>query len=124
MLERDALISSTWKGWIWRVGVALVLCLWAIVGLEAAFSIRVIYTNAAQIAEVNSEIVEMQKIHSSKMSEMSMRLDMLEKVLFGDVLSKIAAQPKGIETWQQNRDREMRERISKLELWRLHQDAR
>jgi hypothetical protein len=104
--------------------VALVLCLWAIVGLEAAFSIRVIYTNAAQIAEVNSEIVEMQKIHSSKMSEMSMRLDMLEKVLFGDVLSKIAAQPKGIETWQQNRDREMRERISKLELWRLHQDAR
>jgi hypothetical protein len=77
----------------------------------------------SQFLSLQAEVNELQKHHMAQMQEAADRLDTLERVLFGNVVAKLASVEKPpsqarVQLWQKTRDTELRQRLSNLEYWR------
>lgn len=97
----------------------------------ATFRLRVTYELQTALAQFQAERASLFEANRREHQAVSERLDELERVLFGDVLVKIAAQLKAakppmtaMQVWQRNRDRELRDRLTRLEEWRLALEAK
>jgi hypothetical protein len=113
--------------------VVLALLCAALVAFVAytTFRLRVTYAVQTEVATMRAErrniVAENDREHDALVA----RLDELERVLFGEVLGKITDQLKqakppitAVQVWQRNRDRELRDRLARLEQWRLELEAK
>lgn len=78
------------------------------------------YTNQTRLFELRHDLTELEHRHDSDVRDSDLRLSLLEETLFGDVQPKLTAEQlkrrsAPAENWQANRDRELRERIKRLE---------
>lgn len=111
----------TREAWVrlipWAVGVILA----ASVAAHTVLRLRVTYDVQREIAALRMEIAERDRVAADVRREYGGRLDLIERNLYGDVAAALAAPPttSTVELWQRNRDRELRDRIQRLEEWRL-----
>lgn len=107
---------------------------WALVAAVAtsfimytALRLRVTYQLERDVAELRSTSEELARTIVALRSEAASRLDLIERTLFGEVAAKLKEPPTPatmpVQPWQRNRDRELRDRILRLEEWRLQHTA-
>ena len=110
--------EESWPVYLKRGALALFICFTLIFFVYAYMRVKQIYENQVELATIKAEYSELLRIHTAQLEELQKREDITEKLLYGDVLAKLAKQPStptGLELWQRNRDREFRERLSSLE---------
>lgn len=114
--------EDTWIVWFKRVGFALGVSFVTLFFVYCYLRVRTVYENQLAVAVLRADVRELEERHSAQIKELEHRADELEKVLYGDVVAKLAKQPPGptrIEIWQRNRDKELRERLIAIERWRM-----
>lgn len=112
-------LSSDKAQWARKALVAVVAATLMLSLVYVALRVRVIQGMQRDLAENRVVHNQLQAEHNAQMAEIKARLDALERVLFGDVLAELskipAVGPSRIELWQQNRDKELRDRILSAE---------
>ncbi len=114
--------DDPWRPWILRSTLALAVCVVVVLAVFFTVQIRFVSQNYSSVAKLQSDVANMQQQHAAQLETLNARVDQLERVLFGDVVAKIEKsplRPNAVELWQRNRDKELRDRIRQLELWRL-----
>lgn len=78
------------------------------------------YTNQRALFDLRHDLNELANRHDSDIRDYDKRLGLVEQTLFGDVQPKLSAEQQKrrgsqAESWAANRDKELRERIRRLE---------
>lgn len=115
---------ESWGRWLRRGVAAVVICCSFLALIYVLLVARQITKNATDIGQLQIIVQQMQADHSSRTAILSQRVDQLERVLFGDLVEKLnqPPPPNVPEAWQRNRDKELRDRILRLEEWRLRDE--
>jgi len=112
----------------YRVMIGIIIGVNVVMGTYIAVSLYAIQQWRVEIAGLQSEIRGLRETDVEIKRAASIRLDVIEHTLFGDVLVKLdtkaTAAPNRVETWQLNRDKELRNRLQRLEEWRLKMERR
>lgn len=104
------------------------LALWALLGvctvlfvIWIVINVRQLNTLQLQMQALEIEVKAIQQRRTVEAEANAKRLDTLEQVLFGDVDAKIKPPHPvvNIPKWMEERNRELQERITVLERWRL-----
>lgn len=115
---------------VWAYRYQLVLYLWVLVFV--VFTLLRCYSTYglnAQARENRRRIDELVQQLQTINHDQNARIESLEQAVFGDIEPKVHDHDKKLETkparatdkWQMNRDNELRDRIRRLEEWRLQQ---
>lgn len=110
-----------------RVAASMAIALAASMVTYNSFRINAVSRLSQQVVILQDEVKQQDRINAQRIEDLSARLDEIERILFGEVLAKLEKVPKtpsGIALWQKTRDQELRERISRLERWRLEHEIK
>lgn len=114
-------VSDTWFLWL-RRGLAGLAIAFVLLGTTYMLArIRIVQRNSTELVALSAHLEALRMANDANLRDINNRLDEIERVLFGDVVEKLEKRPPGpnrIELWQQNRDKELRDRILRLERWR------
>lgn len=133
---KNGTAASTSNQWIRWVGgrellrmAVLAMGLALIAGYVSYMSlrIRVTYTLQTRVALLEAERMESAAANAAFHEGISERLDNLERIIFGEVLTKIDVpppKPSVVQLWQRNRDLQIRKRLEALEQWRAQTEGR
>lgn len=127
--------NDKWSDWLTHTlkvgGVALMIGLFIITITAFLTRIQTVAALSAKVHEVQIRMTELEKTELSHIEDIGTRLDVIESVLWGDVLRKLneaekakpirQPRPTQLEVWQQNRDKEIRAQILGLQNWRFSQ---
>jgi hypothetical protein len=84
------------------------------------------YRNTAQLAILRTEFDEHVKTQRATDKSLQEWIKALDAAIYAPIPEKPVApalrKPTAVELWQLNRDKELRERIQRLEQWRLRMD--
>lgn len=111
--------------WLYRTAVGMTMGLLLVSIVYTTIRINNLSRLGQELSRVQGEIDIIRMRHESMISDANSRLDSIERVLYGDVVAKLQKVPQAtrLEVWQQNREKELRERINQLERWRNRHDA-
>jgi hypothetical protein len=112
----------------WRLFLVVVLILQAGFDLYAGLRLHTTYQNSSEIALLRTEFDDHLKTDKVLYAAMQEWLKAIDAALYAPIPEKpvpaATRKPTAVETWQLNRDKELRERINRLEQWRLRQESR
>lgn len=98
-------------------------------GMYVALRLRATYTNQADVARLQAEVEAFHKLGGDRLRMIEERLESLEQTVYGQLEPAVSQphpepRPRVIREppWSLNRDRELRERIRRLEMWRMQQE--
>jgi hypothetical protein len=99
--------------------VILLLTTLLFIGLWA----RVIYVVKRDAHLMQLDIAAYRKDRAAKDTAIRVELDNIYRTLYSppEIATPQPRQPSQVELWQRNRDKELRDRINRLERWRLEQ---
>ena len=121
MTDQDPDWRDTWPWWINRIIVASVIGFVLVVTVYNWVRIGTIYKNSQEIVKVQSDLTAIRMEHDTAIRDATARLDTIEKTLFGEVVTKLEKVPltervaRQIQIIQEAKDKELRERIARLE---------
>lgn len=112
--------DATWKLWVFRTIVALVVAASVIIVVFLSLRTQDIVRAQHESMQLWSAHNEESKQITAQLNDVTKRVDYIEGVLFGEVLSKLKLMPRTAATarlqrWQVAQDKEFRERILSLE---------
>jgi hypothetical protein len=91
--------------------------------------LRATYKMQTELQILKSQHEEVVKQNEAIKTDTAIRLDELERFLFGDVVEKLqkaeskpVIAPAQLQRWMVNRDKDLRDRLDRLERWRLEHD--
>lgn len=99
----------------------LSIALAASLGFNIALAQRVSVLRSAFVTDTTS-ISDLQSQEKTNHESVNHRLETLEQIEFGP--KPPPATPSDIQVWQRNRDKELRDRITALEHWRLQEERK
>jgi hypothetical protein len=98
----------------------------AAVATYVGLRLRTTYSLDYRITALQHEVETLAAQLKAMDRDITIRVSVLERVIYGQALPEIADvqnTPTPVEVWQRNRDRLLRERLDRLERWRLdHQE--
>lgn len=121
--------DEPWHLWLRRALAAIGIGLFVLVAIYAASRARMVYQLSSELLALRAEMVESQKEQQRQDRALAMRMDDLERTLFGEVIAKIEKNAKTAATvpaWSKNRDEELRRRLINIDLrlFQLEQDLK
>jgi hypothetical protein len=120
---RDALISNMA---VRIVVLGALVMVAAAVATYVGLRLRTTYSLDYRITALQHEVETLAAQLKAMDRDITIRVSVLERVIYGQALPEIADvqnTPTPVEVWQRNRDRLLRERLDRLERWRLdHQE--
>lgn len=111
--------------WPYGIGYGIGLALVLGVVMYIVFRLSAMQGWQNDLTLLQARVEELEKLTRIMNESHSSRLDYLERTVYGDLLSKVmqpapASPPVArFETWQLNREKELRARLDRLERWRL-----
>jgi hypothetical protein len=128
MSEAYAITNEGWTRWVRRAIAAVAGCLLVLV---TVFNLVWIGATRRAILRADAQalrLTEIEQDHKLHIEEATKRLDDLERMIGGDIFSKmpktVPPGPNRIELWQQNRDKVFRDQITVLQRRLLRIDDR
>lgn len=107
----------------WRqVGMALLIIIIIALSFFVIIRIRVTYRLETDLAILRQQITDQTKELADARKEAQKALDDMAVTVYGP-LTTLKRRPSSVEIWQRNRDKELRDRIHRLEQWR-YEDKR
>jgi septal ring factor EnvC (AmiA/AmiB activator) len=102
-----------------HLAVALLLGCAFIAGVFSVLKVQEIERMQRDLIAIHASLREQQQQSRTLLEQTGLRLDQIERSLFGDVVAKLEKQtkppPSWVELWQKNRDKELRDRIAAIE---------
>jgi hypothetical protein len=104
--------------------VGLMVAFVLVVGAVVVLRVRVTYDLQSQFNQHRIEHEQLTTVSAVQNRDVIARVDSLERVLFGDVVTKLMEQenktkpiapPVRLQQWMVNRDKDMRERLERIE---------
>jgi hypothetical protein len=118
----DSEIGKPKRRVIWWYGLCYGLLI--IGAVAVVFHIRAARDLGLELTRLQVQVTGLADRNDLLQREAQERLTVIERTLFGDVVAKLdkpggAAPQARVELWQLNRDRDLRDRLARLEQWRL-----
>ena len=115
--------------WIRIIVISLAVVAFISYETYVALRLRATYTNQADLARLRSELEDTRRRGGGALRVMDQRISALETSVYGELepanaqhqdRPRVIVQPR--EQWSVNRERDLRERLERLERWRMEQD--
>lgn len=125
MLNGNAV--STNNRW-WRlIVIAIATTALLAAGTYIVLRLRATYSNQAELQRIKADNEDFKRRGAGAVRILSQRIEALESSVYGELepAVKNGLPPRVIirrDGWSENRDKELRDRIRRLELWRLQQE--
>ncbi len=119
--------------WVRAVIIGTVVVCVLSIGTYIGLRLRATYYTEYEVLKLRSEHETLQRDYRAVLERLDNRLSELEQSVYGQLepahtatekQARPVVRPIPREIWAINRDKELRERIRRLELWRLQQDAK
>lgn len=110
-----------------KLFIAVVFILQGAFDLYAGARLHTTYRNASELALVHAELRDHLKNDAVLDAALKDWVKALDAAIYAPIPDKPVPvgtrKPTAVETWQVNRDRELRERLQRLEQWRMRLDS-
>jgi hypothetical protein len=110
----------------WKLFVGVLIVFQLMFDLYAGLRLHTTYANASNLAILTAEYEAHLRTDQAQHKQMQDWLKTIDAALYAPIPEKpsptVIRKPTAVETWQVNRDKELRERINRLEQWRLRMD--
>ena len=97
---------------------------WVLVAIVLGMWGGLLFQNRRELTLLRIEYDTHLKNRTDRDDAIRAELDTIYRTLYSPPDLPAPRQPSQVELWQQNRDKELRERIQRLEAWRMKQDGR
>lgn len=117
----NAALTNNKHPWVRMVLASAVVCVLLGYGAFTTFRLRVTYSNQRELNVLRDDLRDVRNQIDIMDRSFDERLGAIEQTVFGELQPKIWEQqhrPQSTE-WSANRDRDLRERIRRLEQWRI-----
>ena len=122
MLSSDVSTDRRRIDWAWRIAMALLVGAILIGGTFVALKLHALYRVQLDMSALMADHTKLREDLTRQDALYSDRFDSLERVLFGDVVVKLMEKeakpvqaPPRLQQWMVNRDKDLRERLERIE---------